>query len=325
MKTLDQIWNENFEFLPPGDLTGYTGSCGNGLGGSAEDNQKVPLDTVADKINSIRNGPDGDPLSDAAKEAKIQRIKDDANKRGKLGDGKGPIREGLDPCAPLIYPDGHTGANPPRKPSYDPNDPANSKGGPPINGIPNYSTTDPDAGGVRAVLTYDKDLNPVFYGEFIKPDPLALLKTGLTAGAIALREACASNKPNPNVKDPPNADPKSKPQPPTRTTPLVADPNSKPPITYKPFRITPPSVERPPANTYGQRPVVPTTCWVAREVYGADNPKWLQFREWMLTEASDILRNYYIEYGERIAEWIRNKPRIKAIIRKWMDSKIKSI
>jgi len=64
-------------------------------------------------------------------------------------------------------------------------------------------------------------------------------------------------------------------------------------------------------------------CWVAREVYGEDNPKWLQFREWMLTKASDNLRNFYIEYGERIAESIRNKPRIKAIIRKWMDGKIK--
>jgi phosphotransferase system IIB component len=63
-------------------------------------------------------------------------------------------------------------------------------------------------------------------------------------------------------------------------------------------------------------------CWVAREVYGEENPKWLQFREWMLTKASDNLRNFYIEYGERIAESIRNKPRIKAIIRKWMDSKI---
>jgi len=63
-------------------------------------------------------------------------------------------------------------------------------------------------------------------------------------------------------------------------------------------------------------------CWVAREVYGADNPKWLQFREWMLTKASDNLRNFYAEYGERIAESIRNKPKIKSIIRKWMDSKI---
>lgn len=64
-------------------------------------------------------------------------------------------------------------------------------------------------------------------------------------------------------------------------------------------------------------------CWVAREVYGEDNPKWLQFREWMLTKASDNLRNFYIEYGERIAESIRNKPKIKSIIRKWMDGKIK--
>ena len=63
-------------------------------------------------------------------------------------------------------------------------------------------------------------------------------------------------------------------------------------------------------------------CWVAREVYGADNPKWLEFREWMFTKASDNLRNFYLEYGERIAESIRNKPKIKAIIRKWMDSKI---
>jgi hypothetical protein len=63
-------------------------------------------------------------------------------------------------------------------------------------------------------------------------------------------------------------------------------------------------------------------CWVAREVYGNDNPKWIQFREWMLTKASDNLRNFYIKHGEKIAESIRNKPRIKAIIRKWMDGKI---
>jgi hypothetical protein len=64
-------------------------------------------------------------------------------------------------------------------------------------------------------------------------------------------------------------------------------------------------------------------CWVAREVYGEDNPKWLQFREWMLTKASDNLRNFYIKHGEKIAESIKNKPKIKAIIRKWMDSKIR--
>ena len=66
-------------------------------------------------------------------------------------------------------------------------------------------------------------------------------------------------------------------------------------------------------------------CWVAREVYGAENPKWMQFREWMLTKASDNLRKFYIKYGERIAKSISNKPRIKAIIRKWMDSRIGEI
>jgi hypothetical protein len=66
-------------------------------------------------------------------------------------------------------------------------------------------------------------------------------------------------------------------------------------------------------------------CWVAREVYGEANPKWLQFREWMLTKASDNLRNYYIEYGERIAESIRNRPKVKDIIRRWMDKKVKEM
>ena len=66
-------------------------------------------------------------------------------------------------------------------------------------------------------------------------------------------------------------------------------------------------------------------CWVAREVYGEENPRWLMFREWMLTKASDNLRNYYIKYGEKIAKSIRNKPKIKNIIRNWMDRKIKEL
>ena len=63
-------------------------------------------------------------------------------------------------------------------------------------------------------------------------------------------------------------------------------------------------------------------CWVAREVYGPFNPQWLQFREWMLSESPNWFYNMYAKYGERFANWISDKPRIKAIIRKWMDSKI---
>jgi hypothetical protein len=64
-------------------------------------------------------------------------------------------------------------------------------------------------------------------------------------------------------------------------------------------------------------------CWVAREVYGIENPKWLEFRYWMLNDAPSWFRNLYIKYGEKIAKFISNKPFVKSIIRKWMNTKIK--
>ena len=62
------------------------------------------------------------------------------------------------------------------------------------------------------------------------------------------------------------------------------------------------------------------TCWVAREVYGNENPMWLLFREWMLNESPSWFRNSYIKYGERFAAFISNKPFVKKLIRKWMTS-----
>jgi len=61
-------------------------------------------------------------------------------------------------------------------------------------------------------------------------------------------------------------------------------------------------------------------CWVAREAYGADNPKWLRFREWMLNRAPDDLREYYIEHGPAIAENIRHDEPAKARMRDTMDA-----
>lgn len=63
-------------------------------------------------------------------------------------------------------------------------------------------------------------------------------------------------------------------------------------------------------------------CWVAREVYGAENPKWLQFREWMLTNADDDLFDAYVAHGPKVAEFISDKPELKQMIKTWMDSKI---
>jgi len=70
----------------------------------------------------------------------------------------------------------------------------------------------------------------------------------------------------------------------------------------------------------GQRGII--GCWVAREVYGAENPKWIEFRNWMAIDAPAWFRNLYVKFGERFAEFISNKPTLKNIIRKWMDSRI---
>lgn len=63
-------------------------------------------------------------------------------------------------------------------------------------------------------------------------------------------------------------------------------------------------------------------CWVAREVYGETNPRWMMFREWLVTKSPSWFKKLYFKYGEGFAAWLKNKPRIKNLIRKWMDSRI---
>jgi hypothetical protein len=60
-------------------------------------------------------------------------------------------------------------------------------------------------------------------------------------------------------------------------------------------------------------------CWVAREVYGEDNPKWMVFRQWLFTEAPEWLCNLYMDEGERFAKFISDKPLLKFIVKKAMD------
>lgn len=64
-------------------------------------------------------------------------------------------------------------------------------------------------------------------------------------------------------------------------------------------------------------------CNVAREVYGETAPQWKMFQEWLLNEASPLVRGIYCAYMVKFAKFISDKPRLKKIIRKWMDSKIK--
>ncbi len=60
-------------------------------------------------------------------------------------------------------------------------------------------------------------------------------------------------------------------------------------------------------------------CWVAREVYGPQNPEWMLFRAWLLTEAPSWLREAYMAHGEDFAAWIADKPVMKAAVKAAMD------
>ena len=64
-------------------------------------------------------------------------------------------------------------------------------------------------------------------------------------------------------------------------------------------------------------------CWVAREVFGEDDPRWRLFRTWLLTDAPVWFRDLYLENGERFAAWIHDKPLLKRMIRGWMNWIIK--
>ena len=61
-------------------------------------------------------------------------------------------------------------------------------------------------------------------------------------------------------------------------------------------------------------------CWVAREVFGNENPMWVLFRQWLFENSPNWFFNLYIKHGEKFAQFISDKPLIKRIIRKWMTS-----
>lgn len=61
------------------------------------------------------------------------------------------------------------------------------------------------------------------------------------------------------------------------------------------------------------------SCWIGREVYGVMNPRWMQFRGWMLAQAPAWFRKFYLENGERIAIQISDKQSLKDELRSVMD------
>jgi len=63
-------------------------------------------------------------------------------------------------------------------------------------------------------------------------------------------------------------------------------------------------------------------CWVARSVYGETDPRWLQFRSWLTTDAPRWLRDLYGARGEAFAGWIEHRPVAKTAVRLLMDEAI---
>ena len=61
-------------------------------------------------------------------------------------------------------------------------------------------------------------------------------------------------------------------------------------------------------------------CWVAREVYGPHDSRWLAFRAWLSTDAPEWLRSAYGAHGERFADWIHDKPAAKWAVRQLLDA-----
>lgn len=63
-------------------------------------------------------------------------------------------------------------------------------------------------------------------------------------------------------------------------------------------------------------------CWVAREAYGVHDPRWLEFRQWMVWQAPMWLQDVYRARGEAFAAWLRDRPAAKAVVRLAMDRMI---
>lgn len=64
-------------------------------------------------------------------------------------------------------------------------------------------------------------------------------------------------------------------------------------------------------------------CYVAREVYGPHNNDWVRFRIWIMNDAPKWFKWMYGEFGETVAKFIADKPRVKSVIKYFMDKAVR--
>jgi hypothetical protein len=56
-------------------------------------------------------------------------------------------------------------------------------------------------------------------------------------------------------------------------------------------------------------------CWMAREAFGLEDPRWKRFRVWMLHFAPAFARRTYGRYGQQAAEWLHEHAWLKPAVR----------
>jgi hypothetical protein len=71
--------------------------------------------------------------------------------------------------------------------------------------------------------------------------------------------------------------------------------------------------------------IIGGVCWIARECFGEQDERWLLFRQWLMTKAPEWFYNWYMENGEDVAAWLRDKPVLKGVIRWWMQGRINTL
>lgn len=70
------------------------------------------------------------------------------------------------------------------------------------------------------------------------------------------------------------------------------------------------------------------SCWVAREIYGAESDDWRVFRHWLLTEAPEWFRNFYLRHGAAFAKWLsstRARTPIVWLLKPFFNSKVRAM
>lgn len=63
----------------------------------------------------------------------------------------------------------------------------------------------------------------------------------------------------------------------------------------------------------------PSSCWVARAVYGLESVDWVVFRDWLLSESPAILRWSYLKFGESFSKLVSKSKWLKRILKSVMD------